>query len=368
VRILLVSPYDLTHPGGVTSHVFDLAQQFLSMGHEPVVTGPGGTGKLPQNEYTHHLGATFRILSPGDAALINVSPFVIPSIREFLKGRTFDVIHLHEPYLPFIGPAFMRYAEGVKVGTFHTWRKGPHLPYLLFRPLVQYLNRQLDGRVAVSPLALETISRYVHAHYEIIPNGVDFNRFARPTPVPAHLDDERPTLLFVGRVEARKGLPYLFDAFKTLKTRRRDARLVIVGDGGLRPTYEKMVQAMGLEDVLFEGYVDPDDLPGYYQRADVFCSPSTVNESFGITLLEAMAAGAPTIATTINATTLGDHGVHGLHVAPKDADAMASAIEEMLEDPLRAERMASMARERACTFDWEKVADRLVAYYRQLGA
>jgi phosphatidylinositol alpha-mannosyltransferase len=348
--------------------VLDLAHQFDSMGHEVAVAGPAGDGLLPQNGYTYHLGATFRILSPGDSARVNLNPFVIQSVRSFLAEHEFDVVHLHEPYLPFIGPAFLHFTDAVKVGTFHTWREGPHLPYLAAWPLLLYLNRKLDGRVAVSAAAQKTISSYVRGDYRIIPNGVDFARFARPVPPPEYLLDERPTVLFVGRIEARKGIPYLLRAFQAVKQEEPLARLVVVGEGGLRAEYEQLTERLGIDDVHFEGFVPPECLPGYYQRADVFCSPSTVNESFGITLLEAMAANAPTVATTTNGATLGEHEVHGLMVPPKDDVALASAMLRLLDDRRLAERLAARAHERAQEFDWEKVALRLLDYYDELGA
>jgi phosphatidylinositol alpha-mannosyltransferase len=369
VRILLASPYDLTHPGGVTSHVLDLALQFRKMGHEAVIAGPSGDGRLPQDGYTHHLGGTLSMISPGDAARVNLDPRIHKPIERFLDGREFDVYHLHEPFLGFIGPSFMRLGKGVKVGTFHTWREGPHLPYIAFWPIIQYWNRGLDGHVAVSEAARKTASRYVRARYEVIPNGVDFERFACHEPNVPSVMGEAPTVLFVGRIEARKGIPYLLQAFATVKAQQPAARLVIVGEGGLRSEYQKLAADMGLRDVYFEGYVTPEVLPSYYQAASVFCSPSTVNESFGITLLEAMAAGAPAVATSINGTnTLGEHGVTGLIVAPKDSAALSTAILKLLEDRPLARQMAARAQERAREFDWEAVAEKLLRYYARLGA
>lgn len=339
------------------------------MEHQVSVVGPASDGLLPQNGYTHHLGSTVRFLSPGDAARVNASPFVYSAVRDFLDGRRFDVFHLHEPFLPFIGPSFMRLGRGIKVGTFHTWREGAHLPYLAFWPLIIYWNRGLDGHIAVSDAARRTIGRYVSADYRVIPNGVDFERFASAAPPPSHLDDSRPTILFVGRLEARKGIPYLLRAYKELKVRQPSARLVIVGEGGLKAEYVELAHALALEDVLFEGYVKPELLSAYYQRADVFCSPSTVNESFGITLLEAMAAGAPAVATSINGTnTLGEDGVTGLIVPPKDANVLATAIERLIEDRLLAKQLADAAQERATRFDWEQIARQLLEYYEELGA
>jgi phosphatidylinositol alpha-mannosyltransferase len=259
--------------------------------------------------------------------------------------------------------------EGVKVGTFHTWREGPHLPYIAIWPLILLWNRYLQGRVAVSEAARKTIKHYVPSDFRIIPNGVDFERFAVPVAPPAHLADERPTLLFVGRIEARKGIPYLLQAFQMVQEQAPEARLVIVGEGGLRAEYTQLAQTMGLRDVYFEGYVSPEELPSYYQRADVFCSPSTINESFGITLLEAMASNVPAVATTINGTnTLGEHEVTGLLVPPRDPAAMAAASLRILEDSSLAHRLAAAAQERARIFDWGKVACRLLDYYKELGA
>jgi phosphatidylinositol alpha-mannosyltransferase len=369
LRILLVSPYDLTHPGGVTSHVFDLAHQFERLGHEILVAGPSGNGPLPQNGYTEHVGGSIKFLSPGDSARVNLNPWVHGSVRQLLKDRSFDVIHMHEPFLGFIGASFMRYGEGVKVGTFHTWREGPHVPYIAFLPLVRRWNKGLDGRIVVSEAARNTISRYVKGDYRLIPNGVEFSRFACEAPKPPHLDDGRPTLLFVGRLEARKGIPYLLQAYSLVKDRVKDARLVIVGDGGLRHEYEQLAKKMQLQDVLFEGYVAPEALPGYYQRADVFCSPSTVNESFGITLLEAMAACAPAVATSINGSnTLGEDGVTGLIVPPKEPQLMAHAVLRLLDNETLGMSLASAAHQRARQFDWEEIAKSLLAYYCELGA
>jgi phosphatidylinositol alpha-mannosyltransferase len=369
LRILLVSPYDLTHPGGVTSHVFDLAHQFERLGHEILVAGPSGDGPLPQNGYTYHVGSSIKFLSPGDSARVNLNPWIHGSVRELLKSRKFDVIHMHEPFLGFIGASFMKFGEGVKVGTFHTWREGPHVPYLAFLPLVRHWNKSLDGRVVVSEAARNTINRYVKSEYRLIPNGVDYRRFACEVAPPLHLQDGRPTLLFVGRIEARKGIPYLLQAYRLVKEHVKDARLVIVGEGGLRHEYQQLSAKMGLQDVLFEGYVPPEALPGYYQRAYVFCSPSTVNESFGITLLEAMASHAPAVATSINGSnTLGEDGVTGLIVPPKEPQLMAHAVLRLLDNQALASRLADAAQERARRFDWEEIARSLLAYYCELGA
>jgi phosphatidylinositol alpha-mannosyltransferase len=191
VKILLVNPYDLTHPGGVTNHVFDIAEQFRLMGHEADIIGPAGQGLLPQNGYTHSVGNTMRVISPGDRARLNASPFIYGAVEKFLRNREYDVYHLHEPFLGFLGPAVTKLGKGVMVGTFHTTREGPHIPYILGWPLVRHWNKRLHGHIAVAESAKRTAARYVKGDFRIIPNGVNFDRFATRQPIPPHLSTPR---------------------------------------------------------------------------------------------------------------------------------------------------------------------------------
>jgi len=367
LRILLASPYDLTHLGGVTSHVFDLASQFTLLGHEVTVAGPTSRDGQIQHTGIHKLGGSFRFPTPGDSARVNLNPLVHTRVQELLSQQQFDVLHLHEPFLGFIGSSFLRRGEGLKVGTFHTWRKGTHLPYVAFGPLVRKWNTMLNGRIAVSDSARETINRYVRAEYRVIPNGIYYDDFAYPDTPPEHLDDDKPTIMFAGRLEPRKGVPVLLKAFQTLKKKIPNARLVICGDGSMRKKWQQMAHSMDLDDVFFEGFIARDNLPAYYHRADVYVSPSVTNESFAITLLEAMAARTPVIATTNNGSnTLGEHGVTGLVIEPRDDIALAQAMEYLLEDRDTSERLGNAAQERAREFDWNVVARRILDYYDEL--
>jgi phosphatidyl-myo-inositol alpha-mannosyltransferase len=330
------------------------------------VAGPTGGGRVQDGEVVR-LGSSFRFPTQGDAARINLNPLVSLKVRELLKRQSFDVLHMHEPFLGFIGASLMRYGDAVKVGTFHTWKKQTHYPYLVFGPLVRRWNHMLDGRIAVSESARATVSRYVPGAYTVIPNGINYHAFAKPAPPPEHLSDNKPTILFVGRLEARKGVQVLLRAFYTLKQRIPALRLVIVGEGSLDTTLRRWVWEHGLSDVLFEGYRSRDSLPGYYHAASVFCSPSTENESFGITLLEAMAARLPVVATEGNGSqTMGNDGETGLVVRPGDPHALALALERLLEDPHEAERLGEAAQARARTFDWSIVAHTITDYYAEL--
>jgi phosphatidylinositol alpha-mannosyltransferase len=363
VKILVVSPYDLSVAGGVTSHVNQVVKQLRRMGHEALLLGPA-SGALKPDRFTIRMGGTIPWPSPGDAARISFNPLIIRQVREFLSEREFDVFHLHEPFVPFLGPAILRVARGVKVGTYHAWRVGVHWPYQLSIPLIRFWDGRLDGRVTVSEWSRKTISRYVPGQYEIIPNGIEFSRFATPAAYPPKFRDSDPTILYVGRLEPRKGVEYLVRAFRRIKERIPRARLVIVGDGGLMPDIQKLARKLKLDDVFFEGFVPSPLLAGYYQRADLVCVPSTGNESFGIVLLEAMSAGTPVVASHIDGFgALLKDGVTGLAAEPRNPESFAEKVLNVLENPALSKELVENARTNAERYDWLNVASNLLDYY-----
>ncbi len=366
MKILVVSPYDLAIAGGVTSHVNQVVKQLRRMGHDALLLGPASSPLKP-DRFTLRMGGTVRFFSPGDAASINLNPLIVRQVRDFLADRDFDVFHLHEPFVPFLGPAFLKLGKGVKVGTYHAWRIGPHWPYLLTFPLIRFWNSRLDGRVAVSEWSRQTISRYVPDDYEIIPNGIEFSRFATPGPQPQKFRDTDPTILYVGRLEPRKGVEYLIRAFPAIKARLPRARLVIVGEGGLMDECRRLVRKLKVDDVFFEGYVPGALLPGYYQRADLVVVPSTGNESFGIVVLEAMSAGTPVVASRIDGfTTLVEDRRTGVFAEPRDPASFAEAALSVLESGELRRELIENAQEKAERYDWPHVAGQLLHYYEAL--
>jgi phosphatidylinositol alpha-mannosyltransferase len=212
------------------------------------------------------------------------------------------------------------------------------------------------------------VSRYVPGKYEIIPNGVDTEVFKPDVrPIEKYCDGKK-NILFLGRLERRKGLIYLIKAFYLLKQQVPDSRLIVVGPGAsLRSPYEKWIKNHGLkEDVVFTGYISEEDKPRYFKTADVYCSPATSRESFGIVLLEAMAVGTPVVASDIDGyNSVVTHDKDGLLTPARDTEALARTLISALKDePLR-ERLSAEALKTVQKYSWESVARRVYDFYQK---
>jgi phosphatidylinositol alpha-mannosyltransferase len=313
----------------------------------------------------HRLGTPVSIPANGSIARISVSPRLSRDVRAVLGSVPFDIIHLHEPMLPSLPLAVLRASRATNVGTFHAYR-GSNFAYFYGKPFLRYFFGKLDGRIAVSPCARDFVARHFPAPYRVIPNGIDYDRFARPLAPIRELCDGRPNVLFVGRLEKRKGLSYLLRAWARVHDAVPQARLVVVGGGGGLQHYRKFVEERLSDDIVFTGQVSDEELPRYYQTADVYCAPSTGGESFGIVLLEAMAAARPIVTTSIAGyRDVVTHDREGLLVPPKDAGALADALVRVLRDRALQARLGETGRRTAVKYDWRQVADDVLEYYRE---
>ena len=367
VKIALVSPYDVAVPGGVNAHVAHLAHEFRARGHDVRIIAPGPSG-CARDPGTVPLGRAFPFPSGGSFARVTISPWLGPHVKRLLARERFDIIHLHEPLVSSLTLLVLRYSRAVNVGTFHAAREqGSSRGYALSHRFLRSSFKRLDARVAVSPAAARLSNRYFPGCYEIIPNGVDVDRFAAPAACPASVVTRRPYILFVGRFDERKGLPVVLRAYAMLRSRYPDLHLVIVGEGRHRPRYERWVRDHALPGVHFAGRVSAAELSGYYQHAAVYCAPNTGNESFGIVLLEAMAAGCPVVATAIEgfAALLTD-GVDGLLVPPRDPAALATALDRVLADPPLVAALTARAAVMVQQYAWPQVAQQVLAVYERL--
>ena len=318
------------------------------------------------DEIVHAVGTVVPVPANGSVARISLSLRLSRKVKDVLEREKFDVIHLHEPLLPALPITVLRHSHTVNIGTFHAFAQSNYA-YFYGKPILKYFVRRLHGRIAVSPPARDFVADYFPGHYEIIPNGIDYDRFAAPAPPLEQYREGGPNILFVGRLEKRKGLKYLLRAMTGVWTHFPEARLIVVGAGPLLDDYQKLVEAHGLKNVVFTGFVPSEDLARYYHSCDVFCAPSTGQESFGIVLLEAMASGKPLVASEIPGYKfVVTHGVEGLLVPPKDEQALALSLVRLLADSGLRARMGEAGRRRAAQFSWDRVADRVLTYYDQV--
>ncbi len=254
------------------------------------------------------------------------------------------------------------------MGTFHACHSKPRM-YWIGKPILRRWLLRLHTKIAVSKAALDYVSRHLPGEYLIIPNGVDINHFSLDGPKRKEFIDGKVNILFVGRLEQRKGLGHLINACAKIKQRFPNFRLIVVGPGTvLRFKYERAVTELGLaNNVVFTGFVPSSELPSYYRTADIFCAPATGGESFGIVLLEAMACGKPVIATRIEGyvNVLTDRE-EGLLVPPRNDDSLAHALLTLLEDKHLRQQMGTRGRNKAEKYSWANIARQVMECYINL--
>ncbi|MHB8377490.1 MAG: glycosyltransferase family 4 protein [Dehalococcoidia bacterium] len=365
MKIVLVSPYDWGVSGGVNNHIHHLAEQFVSLGHEPHIVAPGSRPVTGGACPITIIGRPIPLRVSGSIARITLSLRTAGRIRRLLEANDFDIVHVHEPFMPQLPINFLRYSTTVNVGTWHAARESNFI-YVYGRRLIKRWVSKLDGKIAVSPAAVKHIEQYFPGYYNIIPNGVDVEHFSQDVEPLPEFCDGKLNVLFVGRPEARKGLKYLLRAFVGVQQAIPESRLIVVGAGKF-DRYERAVRSAHLRDVVFRSYVPSDQLPRYHKSAHVFCAPNTGFESQGLVLLEAMAAGRAIVASNIEGFAgVLTHGVEGLLVRPEDPQALAAALIELLRDPERREAMVAHGRERVQHFRWDRVSQRVLSYYERL--
>ncbi|MFI5179500.1 MAG: glycosyltransferase family 4 protein [Vicinamibacterales bacterium] len=343
------------------SHLRAQARAQRALGHDVRVYGPASAPLADPNETV--LSGSISVTFSGTESGLGLDPRSAGRITRLFARERFDIVHVHEPLTPLL-PWFAVWSSPAPVvGTFHVHREAGHRFYPIGRPLLTLLMRRIACRIAVSEAARRTVERYFPGRYEIVPNGIECDTFRVPRPRPPAMEAGRRHVLFVGRLEPRKGVASLIRAMARVQARAKDVRLLIVGDGPDRARLESLTASTRV-DARFTGVVDDDALPGYFQAADVFCSPATGGESFGVVLLEAMACGTPVVATAIEGyqELVGDTGCGSL-VAPGDDDALAAAILTLLQDEHARRAAAAAGADRARAFDWQAVARRLEALY-----
>ncbi|OMC09921.1 glycosyltransferase family 4 protein [Mycobacterium sp. SP-6446] len=360
MRIGMVCPYSFDVPGGVQSHVLQLAEVMRARGHEVSVLAPASPHvSLP--DYVVSAGRAIPIPYNGSVARLQFSPAVHGRVRKWLTQGEFDVLHLHEPNAPSLSMWALRVAEGPIVATFHT-STTKSLTLSVFQGVLRPWHEKIVGRIAVSDVARRWQMEALGSDAVEIPNGVDVDSLAHAAPLDGY---PRPgkTVLFLGRYdEPRKGMSVLLDALPRVVERFPDVQLLIVGHGDedeLRDQAGELAQRM-----RFLGLVDDAGKAAAMRSADVYCAPNTGGESFGIVLVEAMAAGTPVVASDLDAfrRVLRDGEVGSL-VPVGDAGALADALIEVLDDDVARRRYVAAASDAVRRYDWSVVASQIMRVY-----
>ena len=358
MRVGLVCPYSFDVHGGVQTHVRELASALRTLGHDVAVLAPGEqAADLPS--YVTTTGRTVAMPYNGSVARVSFGPLVAGRVRRWLADGQFDVVHIHEPATPSVSVLALWAARAPLVATFHTASERTRTLETSAATFLRAGLAKLDAHVVVSGEAERTMARYLDADPVVIPNGVDIRRFAIGT-----RRSGPPTVAVVGRVdEPRKGFDVLLRSWPRVVRRHPGARLLVVGAGG-RPARLRSLPPAAADSVELLGALDDAAKAAVLAQADVVVAPNTHGESFGIVLVEAMAAGAAVVASDLPAfrRVLGD-GRHGVLFPTGDPSLLAEAVTGLLDDPARSALLGERARRAASAYDWSSVAPRVADVY-----
>jgi len=363
MKIGLVTPYIYPLPGGVNDHVSQLYDKLRARGHDVrILSARHGFQRGAEGDVVR-IGTGFSVPANGSMGTLTIAFRWQRDIHRVLNAERFDLLHFHEPFVPFMSVMTLRESHSVNIATFHAYAgfaPGYQAGARMLRPVVR---EKLHGRIAVSAAARHFADRYLPGDFKVIPNGVDLRRYEGAVPV-GRWQDGVPNILFVGRLEPRKGLLPLLKAFRQLRKGGHEARLLVVGSGPQEREARRYVMTRRLADVEFLGRVTDTEKVQLFRTADVFVSPATGQESFGIVLLEAMAAGAPIVCSDIHGYKgVVKRGEQALLVPPGEPKPLAEAIGRLLDDPELRARLGASGRERVVGYGWDRVAERVEAYY-----
>lgn len=353
MKVLLVCPYSLTFPGGVQAQVLGLARALRGHGVDAVVVAP--CDAEPPEPGIVPVGRSIPLAANGSVAPIAPDPLALARTVSAVRAERPDVVHVHEPMSPGAPWGALLAGRRPAVGTFHASGNAPVALYRTFRPVLRALARRLAVRTAVSDDARVVAERHLGGACRVLPNAVDRERFAKAEPWPTG----RPAILFVGRHEERKGLGVLLDAFEGLGG---DTVLWVAGEG---PQTAEL-KARDVAGVEWLGPISEEEKARRLRAASIFCAPSIHGESFGIVLLEAMAAGVPVVASDIAGyRDVARRDREAILVEPGKPLALRRELQRLLAAPDRAARLVEGGRERAGAFSMTSLAERYLKVYEQ---
>jgi phosphatidylinositol alpha-mannosyltransferase len=362
MRIGVVCPYSWDIPGGVQAHVRDLAEKLIELGHAVSVLAPGDEDTPGLPSYVAVAGKAVPIPYNGSVARLQFGVVSAARVRRWLRDGAFDVVHVHEPAPPSLSLLTCMIHDGPLVATFHAATVRSRF-LAMFDTVLQPFLEKLSGRIAVSPAARNVIVEHLGADAVVIPNGVAVTRFAGAGPLPGY-PREGGTIGFVGRYdEPRKGMNVLLAALRELAPDRPDLRLLVAGRGDAAE-FRSQLHGPGAGRVQLLGQVSEADKAALLRSVDVYCAPNTGQESFGIILLEAMAAGTAVVASDIEAfRRVLDGGRAGALFDAGDPVALAATLAGVLDDPARRAELVRRGERAVRPYDWDVVAAQELRVY-----
>jgi phosphatidylinositol alpha-mannosyltransferase len=361
MRVGIVCPYSFDVPGGVQNHVHDLAETLIGLGHEVSVLAPADD-EAPLPPYLVSTGRAVPVRYNGSVARLSFGPISAARVRRWLAAGRFDVLHVHEPVTPSLAMLAVLYARSPVVATFHTAMTRSRA-MAAAQGMLQLVLEKITARIAVSDLARRVQVEHLGGGAWEIPNGVALARFAHAEPLPGW-PGTGGTLGFLGRfTEPRKGFPILLDALSRLAPTRPDLRLLVAGPGDSDEALDGYPAAVR-DRVTFLGRIPEPDKARMLHSVDLYVAPNTGGESFGMILTEAMAAGAPVVASDLDAfRRVLDGGRAGALVPIGDPAALADTLADLLDDPARRADLADRAAQVVAGYDWPVVAGRVLEVY-----
>lgn len=367
LKVALVSPYDFASPGGVTSHIQNLCANLEQRGVFTRVFAPVSTSSHNLIPNLIPMGTPVPVPTGGSVARISLSVWLAGRLRKSIETENFDIVHVHEPFAGALTLGVLskrlRNNPGI-VATFHSF-EGSGLYQIVPHKLLQKYFQRLDRRIAVSSSAKSYVSKYLPADYDIIPNGIDTGEISTTTPYQNLLDD-KINILFVGRLEKRKGLKYLLTSFCDLKWKFPNIRLIVVGAGKMDVESQRILGERNPGDVFIAGSVTHEEKLRYFKTADIFCTPATGQESFGIVLLEAMAASLPIVASRIDGYRSVLDEKEGFFTNVKDPHDISEKLSRLITDKNMRIQMGENGREKSKLFSWSIVTDKILDHYLSL--
>ncbi len=366
MKIGLICPYNIGLGGGVQECVKATQAELMRRGHDVhIITPLSKEAKNNPPANTILIGTGTDIRSPFATTAQVSATFNTDEIAEILQTEKFDILHFHEPWVPMLSRQLLAKSQSINVATFHARMPDGMMTKTIERVITPYTKsilKSFDGLTAVSDPASQYVKSLTSQKIEIIPNGIDLEKYR---PNRSITNGDKTSILYIGRLERRKGLKYLLDAFARLGD--KNCTLKIAGNGPDRKKLEAYVKDKKINNVEFLGFISEQQKLKLLKEADVFCSPAIYGESFGIVLLEAMASGTPVVAANNPGyvSVMEGRGLISL-VDPKDTAQFARRLALLLYDKDLAKLWRAWALKYVTRFDYRKVVDQYENLYKKL--